>query len=398
MRIIGILLLLLALAVYLVRHPATQATTPAAEAPVAFVPPYASLPGVLSASRDQIMALAGDGIPWAWGINDKLQLGLPERRVYNMPESVPVSAPFQRIFQGDDISYGLDGGGQLWRLAAAANSYPPPASNGFTSVFAGERWKKVESRWNMGVGLSSTGELSAWNEEDFSAANPPDRHHIVPAQPWQDFCVGQGNMLAVASDGSLWRSLTPSTAFTNILAPVNPGEPAPDSISLQQIPASTRFQHVYCRDNTGQVLALDENFQLWGYGHDQFGELGDGGNAPDVRYQDIKRVNGEHWLDVAVAPGFTLAIRGDGSLWSWGNNSSGNLGTGDNDSHNTPALIDQQHRWLAVAASHGSGVALSSEGQLYAWGNNGAGLLGDGGVAERRNRPGLINSNTLWKK
>ena len=81
---------------------------------------------------------------------------------------------------------------------------------------------------------------------------------------------------------------------------------------------------------------------------------------------------------LAAGAAFTVAVRPDGTLWTWGLNSQGQLGDGTLESRSTPAQIGSGYvtAWSGPTASRA--YALKQDGTLWAWGGNAIGQLGDG--------------------
>ena len=74
----------------------------------------------------------------------------------------------------------------------------------------------------------------------------------------------------------------------------------------------------------------------------------------------------------------TAIIREDGTLWVWGQNGFGQLGTGNTNTSTVPIKIGGSSQWTEVAVSLRSGYAVKSNGELWSWGSNTSGLLGIG--------------------
>lgn len=80
---------------------------------------------------------------------------------------------------------------------------------------------------------------------------------------------------------------------------------------------------------------------------------------------------------IAAGARHGCAIRGDGALRCWGDNSSGQLGDTTMDSHRAPVEVDGRHRdWTAVAAGEEHSCGLRGDGTLWCWGLGDDGRLG----------------------
>jgi hypothetical protein len=120
----------------------------------------------------------------------------------------------------------------------------------------------------------------------------------------------------------------------------------------------------------------------WGWGVNGFGELGngaygDGSHAAPIRARTPGPV-------VAVAAGgfHSLALTPSGGVWSWGRNDVGQLGTGPLagglDRSGTPMRVAGLPAILAVAAGLDHSLVLAHDGSVWAWGHNAWGQVGTG--------------------
>ncbi|MHB8519544.1 MAG: RCC1 domain-containing protein [Limisphaerales bacterium] len=148
-------------------------------------------------------------------------------------------------------------------------------------------------------------------------------------------------------------------------------------------------------------LALTVDGTVWAWGDDFAGQLGDGATATSttnqppvpILFQDNPvPVSG---LDkvVAIAAGYahSLALKGDGSVWAWGDNQFGQLGDGTFDQRNRPVAIPGLSNVTAIAAGYFHSLALDANGTVWAWGKNDSGQVGDGATVDR-NLPVPVSS------
>jgi alpha-tubulin suppressor-like RCC1 family protein len=107
---------------------------------------------------------------------------------------------------------------------------------------------------------------------------------------------------------------------------------------------------------------------LWTWGMNSTGELGDGTTTDHLPPSQVG-LDGK-WRQVAVSNGNTFALKRDGSLWSWGANETGQLGTGmsSTSAQLLPRQVGTGTDWLSVTAGEGFTLALQRDGTLWAWG------------------------------
>ena len=76
-----------------------------------------------------------------------------------------------------------------------------------------------------------------------------------------------------------------------------------------------------------------------------------------------------------------MAVKTDGTLWAWGDNSYGQLGDGTTTHRLSPVQVGSG--FASVAAGYYHTVAVKTDGTLWAWGYNDYGQLGDGTTTYR---------------
>jgi alpha-tubulin suppressor-like RCC1 family protein len=73
----------------------------------------------------------------------------------------------------------------------------------------------------------------------------------------------------------------------------------------------------------------------------------------------------------------SLALRSDGTVWSWGGNSKGQLGDGTIISRKSPIQISNLDKVVNISASQNYSLALKQDGTVWGWGDNTSGQLAD---------------------
>jgi alpha-tubulin suppressor-like RCC1 family protein len=108
----------------------------------------------------------------------------------------------------------------------------------------------------------------------------------------------------------------------------------------------------------------------------QFGSSGDSSEAAATPgFKPLKIASG-------IRAAHSLAILPDRTVWAWGSNSSGQLGSGTSSGlSGYPRLVEGLDDVSSVAAGYEFSLALRSDGRVWAWGSPQNGALGDGGAA-----------------
>ena len=91
---------------------------------------------------------------------------------------------------------------------------------------------------------------------------------------------------------------------------------------------------------------------------------------------------------VAAGNGYSLGLTSTGAVWSWGDNSFGQLGDGSSaPKRSIPAPVPGVSGFVKISAGQRHALALTSQGHVWAWGENNIGQLGDGSVGAPRSKP-----------
>jgi alpha-tubulin suppressor-like RCC1 family protein len=143
----------------------------------------------------------------------------------------------------------------------------------------------------------------------------------------------------------------------------------------EQVGTATSWRNVAA--GYGHSLALRTDGTLWSWASNTFGQLGNG--TTTASYAPAQVGTATTWETAALgANGHVGVLRTDGTLWTWGNNVTGQLGDGTTTNRSLPAQLGMVNTWQAVAGGFGHTVALRADGSLWAWGDNQYGQLGTG--------------------
>jgi alpha-tubulin suppressor-like RCC1 family protein len=129
-------------------------------------------------------------------------------------------------------------------------------------------------------------------------------------------------------------------------------------------------------------VAADTVGVVWTWGANSSGQLGEGSNTtPSTVPWPIYGVS--NIVSVAAGEAHTLALCEDGTVWAWGDDLFGQLGRGvGSGSTDVPAPCLVLTQIVAIAAGTIHCVALQDNGAVWAWGRGISGQLGNGGTAD----------------
>lgn len=255
------------------------------------------------------------------------------------------------------------------------------------------------------VALRSDGSLWTWGANSFgqlgdgTTASTKVPQQVGNENSWLGVAAGDFFTIALRSDGALW------AWGENYLGQLGQGTFGQGTFGMyngtpQQIGTNTNWQAVSAgRDH---VVALREDGSLWTWGGNPWGQLGNGSNASASRPQPVQP---EHrWKSAAAGSTHTAAVRADGTLWTWGDNREGQMGNGtltrDDFIHHgttTPQQAGTETNWEAVSARGNRTLASRNDGTLWSWGENYAGQGGTGTNGRTNLRPQPVSSELTWQ-
>lgn len=141
------------------------------------------------------------------------------------------------------------------------------------------------------------------------------------------------------------------------------------------------------------VLALTDDGQVFAWGANNEGQLGDGTTDTRSLPQAVALPGDPTVIGIAAGSEFSLALTEDGTAYAWGLNFSGALGDGTTTRRLQPVAValPEGPTFVEVVAGGQHALARTSAGELVAWGNNGQGQLGDG-TTDARSLPGPVTA------
>ena len=185
--------------------------------------------------------------------------------------------------------------------------------------------------------------------------------------------VGDGYVILLKDDGTAWAWGSNTTGQLGTTAvEVGAKTEHPVAVTMPQIGGNT-VRFVAVSAGADHVLALATDGSVWAWGNNGSGQLGTGNctNSAIPVQVDFDFGGGEV-AEVAAGTSVSYARLKDGSVYSWGSDANGLLGNGDasTDSVSTPQKIEDLNGISRIYAGENNAAALTTFGRVYLWGKN----------------------------
>jgi alpha-tubulin suppressor-like RCC1 family protein len=266
------------------------------------------------------------------------------------------------------------GQGRVWRLP-----YPEPVSLSITGAVA------VAAGWNRAIALRSDGTVLQWSSWWGSPSGSPA---AVP---------GLGDVAAIASGGRHWLALrSDGTVWAwgaNDHGQLGSNCTRQGSEVPVQVAGLAGVVGIAAGDD--HSLAVRSNGTVWAWGKNSLGQVGDGTRIDRTIPVLIPTILGA--AAVAAGGDHSLALLRDGSVRAWGFKLRNELTDPPQiDSSVTPEIIRGLGGVTAIAAGGEHSLALRGDGTVWSWGENWGGQLGDGTFEDRLDPARIMLYPDYW--
>jgi len=228
----------------------------------------------------------------------------------------------------------------------------------------------------------------------------PQRVHLLTLPPGPrtpSISLGQFHGLVLAPDGSLWCWGGEERGW-----PVLGQGKTSFSPDLIRIGLETNWVRISA--GSDHNLALKSDGTVWSWGGNYKGQLGPGldptGMATNrivpLEKTPVRRLAGNDWVQIIAGYAASFGLKRDGTLWAWGLNNFGQLGIGSLISSILPVQVGNATNWIKICEGGVSAAGIQSDGSLWIWG--GSPQLGNRAPGSTQNLlvPTRFGSNTNW--
>jgi alpha-tubulin suppressor-like RCC1 family protein len=295
----------------------------------------------VSMGQSTIWVILADNSLWGAGSNSDGQMGLGNSSLDYQSQPTKVLDNVKQIVQIGTSSYAVLMDGTLW--AWGNNAYG-----------------------QLGLG-------------DQNNRNAPVQ--VVSLSNVVQVASSGNHTVALTSDGNVWAMGTTNTGelcFSN--GGLIPGDPGFYQTTPIQVTGIDQVATVAAASN--QTFLIRKNGSLWVCGQNGNGSLGLG--AASFNVTTPTQVAGLNGVTAVASNGiFYIALLSDGSVWGVGANLNGQLGGVGDGNQPTPVLLPFVSAVAAIAVSElsGAGFAMRNDGTIVTWGDNTNESLGRGAIA-----------------
>jgi alpha-tubulin suppressor-like RCC1 family protein len=286
-------------------------------------------------------------------------------------------------------SWGCNDRGQLGTNTATSTSSPVSVVGGFID------WCGISAGSRQNLAVRTNGSAWAWGYNlpgrlgDNTTANRSSPVSVVGSfTNWCNVSTGGGHSLAVRTNGTAWA-----------WGCNNSGELGDNTFPNKSSPVSVAGGFTdWCGASAGDThsLAVRTNGSAWSWGSNTSGNLGD--NTTANRSSPVSVVGSfNDWRSADAGVNFNLAVRTNGSAWAWGRNNCGQLGDNTTANKSSPvSVVGGFSDWCSVSAGRYHSLGIRVGGAVWAWGSNGSGRLGDGTTTSTSSPVSVVGAFADW--
>jgi alpha-tubulin suppressor-like RCC1 family protein len=345
---------------------------------------------------------------WTWGINTSGQLGTGSNTSVTSPGTVVgVGQNWLQVSAGQNHSAAIRTDGTLWTWGNSSkgnlgNGSTANTSSPNTVAGGGTTWSSVSAGNQITAAIKTDGTLwtCGYNVQgqlgNGSTANTSSFATTAGGgTTWSQVSVYgtafSGMLAAIKSDGTLW------TCGYGTGGGLGNGSTANISSPATVAGGGTTWKQVACGYNAF-TAAVKTDGTLWTCGYNTFGQLGNNSTANTSSFATVAG-GGTTWSQVSCGGNFIAAVKTDGTLWSWGAGATGALGNGSTAGTSSPGTVaGGGTTWKQVSTGQLGGAAVKTDGTLWTWGRGTSGLLGNGSTASTSSPGTTTLGGTNWKQ
>lgn len=243
----------------------------------------------------------------------------------------------------------------------------------------------------LGWGSSSSGALGRNNSYTINAGCPAET--VSGGGTWCFVATGPARAAGIKTDGTLWIW---GSNFEGVLG--NNTSSGNRSSPIQTISSGTNWRKV-AFDANGSAGGIKSDGTLWMWGNSTSGALGNNLGGFNSRSSPVQTTSGgTNWACISGGAVFFMATKTDGTLWVWGGGDFGKLGTNSTATVLVPTqTVSSGNNWKKISAFAQNAMSIKTDGTLWLWGRGYQGSLGNNSTTDRSSPVQTVAGGTDWK-
>jgi alpha-tubulin suppressor-like RCC1 family protein len=352
-----------------------------------------------------------EGNLWTWGQSIAGMLG---NGITTGNRSTPVTTfaggtNWKQVSVGRYNAAAIKTDGTLWTWGSGVNGYLGNAqisdrSTPVTTFAGGTNWKQIACSYRNMASIKTDGTLWIWGSGTLGVLGTNDTTFrstpvttFAGGTNWKQVTLGNYVVSAIKTDGTLWTWGQAGYGRLGNAQTTNRSTP------VTTFAGGNNWKQV----NNGQdcTLAIKTDGTLWGWGSSTSGQLGN--NTVSFSSTPITTfAGGTNWKQVDCGRTHTIAVKTDGTLWSWGANLFGQLGRVQNFNVSTPVTtFAGGTNWADTATGAENelytltiSAAIKTDGTLWTWGNGTGGRLANNSISNVSTPVTTFSGGTNWRQ
>jgi alpha-tubulin suppressor-like RCC1 family protein len=382
----------------------TTLTTPTINTTISGVKKV-SIDGQINLGRSHILALKTDNTLWAWGVgattftncsvsNTLLITGVGATCAIPSQVLDPTATSgflenVKEITNGGKNNYAIRNDNSIYVWSKFSGNSVPTLDTALTALTL----TQINEKGFSTIGITSANQSYVWGTNTFgqlgvgplsSTVNTPT---ILPITGAVSAASGINHSLILNASGIVFGSgdngnkqVGNNSSSTNAITPTN-------------VNSSSLNQGNIVKIITGEdhVLALRNDGTVWTWGNNEFGQLGIGSTIPRSlipvqipTLTNVTDISTSTTIGDGIGDGFqgsiSIALRNDGTAWVWGGNNRGQLGNGTTTPSNIPIQYGAFNNVVQIHANERNVGVRLADGTLRVSGDNTLRQLGDSAV------------------
>ena len=350
-----------------------------------------------SLRRPTIAAGTTSGYLFGMGAGLNGKIGLGNTTNFSVPMQVGGLNTWAYVSSPHEASCGVSTGGTLWtwgyNTRGALGLGDTTARSSPVQVGELTTWSKATLWGNSHLmALKTDGTLWTAGRNDKgqlgigTTTNNSSPVQVGDLTTWSEILGVQRASIAVKTDGTLWSWGYNANGKLGLNNTTNYSSPV-------QVGSLTNWSTLGGGGDHARAIKTDGT--MWGWGLNTNGVLGDG--TAVTRSSPVQIGSLTTWSKVGSCVTSSFAIKTDGTLWAWGKNNVGQAGLGNTTVYSSPVQVGTLTDWSSVSKSGSTDtmVAIKTDGTLWGWGDNTNGCIGSGNTTSYSS-PVQIEHHNDW--